>query len=103
MKPILICASFVAGFPFRGLDPNSIAEGETVTLEPEPSNPHDPNAIKVIQDSTGACIGYVPREATQAIREALEAGATLTAVIVEKLPTKWKEFTMHIRATFPNA
>lgn len=34
-----------------------------VTLQPEPSNPYDPDAVKVIHESIGH-IGYVPREHT---------------------------------------
>jgi hypothetical protein len=36
-------------------------------LEPEPSNPHDPNAIKVIAED-GHHVGYVPKDMTAQIR-----------------------------------
>lgn len=35
------------------------------TLEPEPTNPHDPNAIKVLVD--GRHVGYVPRQDTHLV------------------------------------
>ena len=43
---------------------------DDVQLEPEPDNPHDPNAIKVIAD--GVHIGYVPAKSTKKIRQLLE-------------------------------
>ena len=42
-----------------------------IELIPEPSNPHDPNAIMVVADGTH--IGYVPKEKTKIVRELLEA------------------------------
>lgn len=41
-----------------------------VELTPEPDNPHDSNAIKVIAD--GVHIGYVPAKSTKKIRQLLE-------------------------------
>ena len=41
-----------------------------VELIPEPDNPHDPNAIKIIAD--GVHIGYVPAKSTKKIRQLLE-------------------------------
>lgn len=41
-------------------------------LVPEPDNPYDAGAVRV--DIDGLTVGYVPREATRALRAALEAG-----------------------------
>lgn len=41
-----------------------------VQLVPEPDNPHDPNAIKVIADSV--CIGYVPSKSTKKVKLLLD-------------------------------
>lgn len=43
---------------------------DEIELDPEPDNPHDPNAIKVIAD--GVHIGYVPAKSTKKIRQLLE-------------------------------
>ena len=43
---------------------------DEIELEPEPDNPHDPNAIKVIAD--GVHIGYVPAKSTKKIGQLLE-------------------------------
>lgn len=43
--------------------------GEFVaTLEPEPNNPYDPNAIRIVT-SEGHRVGYVPRDMTDRIRD----------------------------------
>lgn len=45
--------------------------GSGITLEPEPDNPHDPNAIKVVHHAVG-CIGYVPADFTDEVRDYIE-------------------------------
>lgn len=40
----------------------------TATLEPDPTNPYDQNAIKIIT-SEGLRIGYVPKDQTQYVRD----------------------------------
>ena len=47
-----------------------IVQIDEIELDPEPDNPHDPNAIKVIAD--GVHIGYVPAKSTKKIRQLLE-------------------------------
>jgi len=50
----------------------------TAALVPEPSNPHDPNAVRVEID--GRLVGYLPRAAAVAygpvVREPVERGRT---------------------------
>ena len=57
----------IAGISHReGIDRHL---GEFVaTLEPEPTNPYDANAIKILAPD-GHHLGYVPRDTTDAIRE----------------------------------
>lgn len=43
---------------------------DEISLEPEPENPYDPNAVKVIHEEIGH-IGYVPREYTDRVKTAL--------------------------------
>jgi len=38
-----------------------VSEGEKLVIEPEPENPHDSNAIKVLVAS-GQMIGYLPKD-----------------------------------------
>ncbi len=42
-----------------------------IELIPEPDNPYDPNAIKVIHEDIGH-IGYVPKESTQKVKSVLD-------------------------------
>ena len=42
---------------------------DDVQLEPEPDNPYDPNAIKVIAD--GVFIGHVPARSTSRVKQLL--------------------------------
>ena len=51
---------------YEGID-NYLGEF-IVTLEPEPTNPYDENAIKILAPD-GHHIGYVPRDTTNAIRD----------------------------------
>ena len=67
----------VAGIPYRKAAALAFARGKQqyLELEREPSNPHDPNAIKVIGVSKGLFgwkrhfVGYVPRETAKEIAE----------------------------------
>ena len=71
------------------LDPNpkmnkrrKWSEGETIyhhayferpcQLVPEPDNPADPNAIKVVYD--GKTVGYIPKEETAGIHSLIQSG-----------------------------
>mgnify|MGYP001075938342 CR=1 FL=1 len=55
---------FVRGVSFRQDEIEQVDEGMYALFEPEPTNPHDPNAIKVMVSTGNALlhIGYVPKE-----------------------------------------
>jgi hypothetical protein len=82
----------VAGTTFRPNYPENLlqllrgleAEPESdilLTLEEEPSNPYDPNAIKVILQSTGEHLGYVPKGLTEEVKPFLHAEQPYTAIV----------------------
>lgn len=54
----------IAGNSFRDvagqLAMQALERGDNLTLQPEPDNQYDPNAIKVLTEA-GVCIGYVPK------------------------------------------
>jgi len=54
-----------------------LRSGMPVSLEPEPHNPHDPNAIKVIARTGDDAIqiGYVPREVNVVIGEIISGAS----------------------------
>jgi hypothetical protein len=60
-----LLVTHVAGAFHRpdGLVSELAAPGSTLTLRPEPDNPHDPSAVAV-DLSDGTPLGYVPREYT---------------------------------------
>ncbi len=68
----------LAGIQFKKQDWESYHVADLVTLVPEPSNPYDPNAIKVIHDKTGIHIGYIPKVSTSGWKEV--SGAALSHV-----------------------
>ncbi|QEH79913.1 hypothetical protein EIK56_17950 [Sphingomonas sp. C8-2] len=70
------------------------APGETVTLEPEPDNPADPNAVMVFS-ARGIQIGYVKAERALLIHRQWRNGADICAVFQEA--TDWGAV---IRVTF---
>lgn len=79
---------YQADFPVRGAMRSAerreacerLLEGDTLTLEREPDNTHDANAVLVLGD--GDCeIGYVPREDAQAMAPLLDAGAEAEATV----------------------
>src|SRR3546814_3524175 len=56
----------LVGMNFRPSEAREVVKtlqiGHTLHLEPEPSNPYDPNAVKVIEPESGQFIGYLSRE-----------------------------------------
>jgi hypothetical protein len=57
-----------------------LVEGDSVTLEREPENAHDPSAVLVLGD--GDCeLGYVPRDQAQELALLMDAGAEAQAVV----------------------
>ena len=51
---------FVAGTTFRRDAVKGVQHHSKVKLEPEPTNQHDPNALKVVV--SGEHVGYIPRD-----------------------------------------
>jgi 5-methylcytosine-specific restriction endonuclease McrA len=58
------------------------AAGMTLTLVPEPDNPHDPNAVGVWDADRCYCVGYVPSQLAPVIRSRIETGRLSHALCV---------------------
>jgi HIRAN domain len=56
---------------------------QLVTLERQPHNPHDPNAIFIIHQVSGKGIGFISREDAPELAAALDAGVPTKARIHE--------------------
>jgi len=54
---------------------------QQATLAPEPSNRHDPDAIKVMID--GVAVGYVPADLTEDFRDAVKAVAAKRGLAIQ--------------------
>lgn len=58
-----------------------MSEGEYVTLERDPMNPYDPNAIKVV-NKAGYQIGYISRELAEKIAYRMDSGVRYTTGVI---------------------
>ena len=74
----------VVGMHFRGAEAkeyvSAMREGEVLTLEREPENPYDQNAIKVF--ASGIWLGYIDRSAAAWISGWLDEGHSFTTTVV---------------------
>lgn len=59
---------------------NELQDGDTLILEPEPTNQYDPNAIKVIEPESGEFIGYIQKELSPSVAELLAEGPVTCTV-----------------------
>jgi hypothetical protein len=73
----------VAGAHYReeALQSDAFAPGSPLTLVPEPDNPHDPQAIKVLDATEAEHVGYVPAELCSDLHELLAAQPDLAALV----------------------
>ena len=64
---------------------------EPVTLERDPQNPYDGNAIKAVS-ARGICIGMVPRQTAGWLAERIDSGRPATACVLKydpRIMEKW--------------
>ncbi len=67
-----------------------LTRGTPLVLLPEPENPHDKNAVKVMSPE-GLFLGYIPRQYSEEVAEAVRseiplqsvAGSTPASIIIE--------------------
>ncbi len=97
-REILLQTSSVAGFQFYDGDRlwNRLRPNDPLQLVPEPENPHDDQAVKVIWNDNH--IGYVPRRDNTAINQLLTRRQPLIARIGElrQSDDPWARVTMNI-------
>lgn len=67
---------YIAGFTYwDGLEVfDELKIGTILTLEAEPTNGHDPNAVKILYKNT--MLGYIPRSENELISKFLQLGYT---------------------------
>jgi hypothetical protein len=77
---------FIAGVQFRpraeiNEASKKIQVGDTLVLEPEPTNRFDPNAVKIL--SGGGFLGYVPKKFSSEVSAMLGIGAPIVCTVDE--------------------
>lgn len=97
-REILLQTSPVAGFQFYDGDRlwTDLHPNDPLQLVPEPENPHDDQAVKVMWNDNQ--LGYVPRRDNTAINQLLSRRQPLIARIRELHETRnpWARMTMNI-------
>lgn len=95
---LLIQSSPLAGSQFHTLPEvvSHIRIGDTLTLQRDPTNPHDSNAIQVLWQ--GHMLGFVPRRENKAVARAMDRGAPLVARVVALRPDEspWRRLRFEI-------
>ncbi|MFM8760877.1 MAG: HIRAN domain-containing protein [Polynucleobacter victoriensis] len=95
---LLIQSSPLAGSQFHALPDvvSQIRVGDTLTLQRDPTNPHDSNAIKVLWQ--GHMLGFVPRRENKAVARAMDRGQPLVARVVALRPEEspWRRLRFEI-------
>jgi hypothetical protein len=95
---LLIQSSPLAGSQFHALPDvvSQIRVGDTLTLQRDPTNPHDSNAIQVLWQ--GHMLGYVPRRENKAVARAMDRGQPLVARVVALRPEEspWRRLRFEI-------
>jgi HEAT repeat protein len=61
---------------------SDLQAGEDLTLKREPGNPHDDNAILVL-DKAGNKLGYIPTYRNRALAQRLDAGENLRTILLQ--------------------
>lgn len=97
-REILLQTSPVAGFQFYDGDRlwDSLRPNDTLQLVPEPENPHDNQAVKIMWNDNQ--LGYVPRRDNTAISQMLSRRHPLVARIgeLQESSDPWARVTMKI-------
>lgn len=94
---------YIAGVKFHQARSvlSEMAEGDVLILEPEPTNPYDPNAVRIIFDNGDkrAMLGFVPKKFSSEVSAALEVGKSLICELVQLnvAATTWEQLKVEIK------
>lgn len=92
----------LAGLNFRPASAkeavDAIAVGDELTLERDPTNEYDSNAVRVIDPASGEFIGFIPKVDNTEIAQALDDGLEVTCKVVSFLATRKPGFKVTFEA-----
>jgi hypothetical protein len=79
---------YVRGVSFRTEQVARVKVGDLAQFSPEPTNEHDPNAVRVLTFSGGDWqhVGYVPKELAETVRSLLDEGEVWNPYVAEVRP-----------------
>ena len=84
--------ALLRGVNFRPIEAKvrvqELTEGHALTLEREPYNEHDSNAIKVIDPESEIFLGYVAKEVACELAPEMDAGMFVSCKTGMKMPQK---------------
>ena len=78
----------VAGVSFHKQKVESLSEGDILTLQKDPNNKYDSNAIKILNNKE-EMVGFVPKEFNSAIIKKFEKVSTVYTLKVKNIH-KWE-------------
>lgn len=89
---------YIAGVKFHEMHKviNDLEVGQTLTLEPEPDNPYDSNAVKIL--SNDVMLGYVPKKFSAEVSMMIEEGFALSCVVnfINPVAKPWEQCEVEI-------
>lgn len=76
----------IRGIPYEGRETiaSMVSRGDILSIEPEPENLYDPNAIRILYQNQ--ILGYVPREKSAILQRELKAGTPIHITVGEVRP-----------------
>lgn len=102
---LLIQSSPLAGSQYHALPElvSQIRVGDALTLQREPDNPYDRNAIQVLWQ--GHMLGFVPRRENKAVARAMDRNEPLIARVValQADETPWRRLRFEISVPLDTA
>lgn len=99
-RAVSLCRCAIAGFQYyqgQALLP-TLVTGQTLVVQREPDNPHDPLAIAV-HTAAGGKLGFLPRRLNEIPAALMDSGRNLTAVItdVDREAPPWAMVEVELR------
>ena len=85
MEPALTFEAHLRGVSFRPIEAkaivNALEDGAALTLQRDPHNPYDPNAIQVLDPESGEFLGFVAKEVAVDIAPHMDNGVEFDCVV----------------------